>query len=103
MSNHRLNPFRYGNPISPPYFVGREDAVSTLFSRIRNGDSTAVVGGPHIGKSSLLRYIAFPDVQSEWLQDKESHAFVELDCQLFSEEYKPADFWGLVLAVLEQA
>lgn len=103
MSSHRLNPFRYGKPIPPQHFVGRREALGTLFSRLRNGDSTAIVGGPHIGKSSLLRYVTEPQVQTEWLHDLEQHVFIDIDCQSFPEQYKQADFWALVLSHIEQA
>ena len=41
-----LNPFLYGKPVPPPRFVGRREAVRTLFSRLNNGESTAIVGEP---------------------------------------------------------
>jgi ABC-type phosphate/phosphonate transport system ATPase subunit len=60
-----LNPFLYGKPVPPARFVGRRDAVRTLFSRLYNGESTAIVGEPHIGKSSLLRYVMDDDVRAQ--------------------------------------
>jgi hypothetical protein len=96
MNSHRLNPFRYGNPVPPEHFVGREDVVRTLFSRIHNGESTAIVGQPHSGKSSILRYIADEGVYSRWLGEPR-YAFVEINCHLLSESYQPADFWKQVL------
>ncbi len=50
-----LNPFLYGRPVPPSRFVGRKEAVRAIFGRTYNGESTVIVGQPHIGKSSLLR------------------------------------------------
>ena len=62
-----LNPFLYGKPVPATRFVGRQEAVRTVFSRLFNGESTAIVGEPHIGKSSLLYYVADAGVRAEWL------------------------------------
>jgi len=61
----QLNPFLYGTPVPPSRHIGRRDAVRTLLSRLYNGESTAIVGEPHIGKSSLLRCIADEAVRRE--------------------------------------
>ena len=45
--------FIYGRPVFPGEFIGRQDELNTIFDRISKGESTAVVGEPHIGKSSL--------------------------------------------------
>ena len=48
-----LNPFIYGKPVPVTQHINRQRELRTLFSRLRNGECTAVVGEPHIGKSSL--------------------------------------------------
>ena len=98
-----LNPFIYGKPVSSDRFIGGEGALGTLFSRIYNGESTAVVGEPHIGKSSILRYIADEKVRAEWLEEAtERCVFIEFDCHLLPGSYQPADFWRQVLIWIEQ-
>jgi hypothetical protein len=93
--------FVYGRPVSPERFVDRQYAVQTLFDRILNGDSTAIIGDPHIGKSSLLRYIQSPRAQSEWLEDEaEIFRFSRIDCHLLAGDFSPADFWRRALAPL---
>ena len=67
MMSFRPNPFRYGNPIPPDRFIGREAVVRRIFSRIRNGESSAIVGSLHFGKSSLLRYIGDEHVRETWI------------------------------------
>jgi hypothetical protein len=100
----QLNPFLYGTPVPPSRHIGRRDAVRTLLSRLYNGESTAIVGEPHIGKSSLLRYIADESVRREWLGKMwEQHLFVDIDCHLFPVECKPDDFWQQVLARVKAA
>ncbi len=98
------NPFRYGKPVPPSHFVGRQDAVRTVFNRIRVGDSTAVVGPPHIGKSSLLRYLADPQVRGPQLDGHPvRHAFVEIDCHLLPQSWQPENFWKRVWSRLRGA
>ena len=87
------NPFRYGKPVPPDRFVGRADVLRILFSRIGHGESTAVVGEPHMGKSSLLRYIADPRVQTDFGCDQTRVTFQCLDAHTLGEHATPADFW----------
>ncbi len=100
----RLNPFRYGKPVPPDSFVGRTQQIRTLFSRIANGESTAVVGMPHIGKSSLLRYISDSTVRGDWLAaDTERFGFVYFDCYLLQAQSDRSDFWSLVTSRIARA
>lgn len=97
-----LNPFRYGKPVPPNCFVGRQNAMRTVFARIYNGESSALVGTPHIGKTSFLHYIRDDATRAEWLGDAaEHHLFVDLDCHLLATDYEPANFWEEVLGNLE--
>ncbi len=99
-----LNPFLYGKPVPPTRFVGRQDAVRTIFSRLYNGESTAIVGEPHVGKSSLLYYVADETVRAQWLGEDTAKYFVaEMDCHMMSLQYTPAEFWQYALAEMPQA
>ena len=42
-----LNPFLYGKPVPPTQHIGRRTEIRTLFSRLANGESTAIVGEPN--------------------------------------------------------
>lgn len=98
------NPFRYGNPVPPDRFIGREDVVRTLFSRIYNGESTAIVGEPHIGKSSTLRYITHESIYQRWLNKADViNTFVVVDCHLLPESFRPPDIWEQILSHTETA
>jgi hypothetical protein len=100
----KLAPFIYGRPVSPDRFIDRLEVTQTLFSRISVGDSTAVVGEPHIGKSSLLHYVQSPHVRSEWLEDKAGNfLFSAMDCHLLAGDFSPADFWRRALAPLTES
>ncbi len=95
-----LNPFIYGNPVPVAQHVNRQRELRTLFSRLQRGESTAIVGEPRIGKTSLLRCLATPAVQREWLgAGAERLIPVELDfyAEWLSPAKTPVDFWGRVL------
>jgi tRNA U34 5-carboxymethylaminomethyl modifying GTPase MnmE/TrmE len=54
-----INPFFHGNPVSPNQFIDRDRELRYVTSRIINyGQSTAIVGEPRIGKTSLLHYLS---------------------------------------------
>ena len=64
---HTLNPFLYGKSVPPDRLIGRRDAVRTVFSRLANGESKALVGEPHIDNSSLLNCTLTPQVTANAL------------------------------------
>ena len=62
----RENPFTYGNPISDPArLFGRRREIEQVFTRLRNVEfeSSSIVGERRIGKTSILNYLAHPDVR----------------------------------------
>lgn len=102
MSPRPANPFRYGKPVHPDDLVGRAGALALICDRLYNAESTAVVGQPHIGKSSVLRYLR----DSERLDAHLGRADVRflaisLDCHQLAGSYQPADFWAFVLDRIE--
>ncbi|MCP4105151.1 MAG: hypothetical protein GY749_06385 [Desulfobacteraceae bacterium] len=46
------NPFYYGNPVSHKNFIGRAKELRRVIGRLLKGESTAIIGDPHIGKTS---------------------------------------------------
>ncbi|HEY5704770.1 MAG TPA: hypothetical protein VIS96_04270, partial [Terrimicrobiaceae bacterium] len=98
-----LNPFLYGKPVPPSKFVGRSDAVRTIFSRLYNRESTAIVGAPHIGKSSILSYVADCEIRAAWLGERAAnYVFAEIDCHMVPRQFSPAEFWSHTLADVPQ-
>jgi AAA+ ATPase superfamily predicted ATPase len=76
------NPFVYGGPVGLDGFIGRRHEVNLLFGQITNAmrGSVAVVGERRIGKTSLLHYVAAPDVIRQWNLDETSSLFLFVDC-----------------------
>lgn len=65
----KAHPFIYGRPVKPGEFVDRDSELRTIFNRLRHGESTAIVGEPHIGKTSLLLKLADDATQRQCLGD----------------------------------
>ena len=99
------NPFTYGNPISDPdRFFGRSREVEQVFNRLRNaeGESSSIVGGRRIGKSSLLNYIANPDVRRQYGMDPAHSTFVYVDLQMVDNQTTPARLWQRLLSQMNR-
>ncbi len=97
MSQSQRNPFIYGRPVPTGRFIGRLPEVRTLFSRLANGESTAVVGEPHIGKSSLLAFLSDANTQHAWISDiVDRQLFAEIDCHLIAANFTIPQFWQMI-------
>jgi nucleoside phosphorylase len=87
-------PFIYGRALQPEEFLNREAELRSLFSRLRSAQSTAIVGEPHIGKTSLLLKLADERTQQVYLEDDAQSILVSyLDLQPIADDYSPRDFW----------
>ena len=96
-------PFIYGRPVRSSEFLDRENELRTIFNRLRNGESTAVVGEPHIGKTSLLLQLADEATQRAYLGDDARCLVVSsLDLHPIGSEYSPAAFWEEALEPLRE-
>lgn len=99
--------FIYGRPVRGAEFLNREAELRAIFNRLRNGESTTVVGEPHIGKSSMLQYLARPEAQQAHLGDEAKNLIVSgLDLHPIGGDYSPRAFWEEALeplAALEDA
>ncbi len=104
MLNPPHNPFIYGKPVPTGRFIGRQREVSTVFNRLYNGESTAIVGEPHIGKTSLLNYIADESTRCEWIEQVfAAHCLRRLRLPSDRGRLHPKGFWQQVLpSVAEQ-
>ena len=67
--------------MSPDQFLDRRREVRRLVGRIVNrGQSSAIVGEPRVGKTSLLEYLAAPKLRAEQYDaDREQLLFTYLD------------------------
>lgn len=90
-----MNPFLPFTPVSGPNFIDRNEVLSTVFGRVQRlaPSHTAIIGNPHVGKTSLLLQMARPEVFSQQVSQPERYAIVEIDFQLFGESKTPNDFW----------
>src|SRR2546421_3550697 len=92
----RVNPFTYGNPISAPMrFFGRQYEAGLVFSRLCNAEfeSSSLVGERRVGKTSLLNYLAHPDVRHAHGLDLDSYIFVYEDLQMIEKDTTPVRLW----------
>lgn len=103
-TRRRVNPFIYDRPVPPLSFFGRRDMLRAVFSKLYTGQSVAILGEPHIGKSSLLNYLADEAVRERWLSGAPAwYFFTMVDCQAIPAEATPADFWREALTALPYA
>jgi predicted MPP superfamily phosphohydrolase len=95
------NSFIYGRATHSEEFVNREDVLSAVFNRLYNGESTAIVGEPHIGKTSLLQKLTDEDVQCTYLEDSASSLLISyLDLLPIGPDYNSRAFWEEAMAPL---
>lgn len=77
------NPYHVDGPVlDPKSFFGRADARRQLRSRLQNMGSSAIIGFPQMGKSSLLHYLShYEPFDAAW---RFLFADVELKAQRFA-------------------
>lgn len=99
--NRLPNPFIYGKPIPPEYFVGREEEITACFNTLAGPvrGSIAISGEPRVGKTSLLTYVAQIGAAEGWGHPYTRNHFVFLDCQSIS-RFSPTRFWHRVLDLM---
>jgi len=95
--------FIYGRPVRPGEFLNRDAELRTIFNRLHNCESTAIVGEPHIGKSSLLLKLADATTQKTYLGDDSRCLIISLlDLHPIGSDYTPTNFWEEVLEPLRE-
>ena len=95
------NPFIFGGPVPPRYFIGREKEVRTVLDRLANPahGSTAVSGEARIGKTSFLHYISSPEIAETWGLSPGKYVFIVVDSQTIV-PFSLMGFWRYVLKSL---
>lgn len=102
--NAQLSPFIFGRSLSPAEFSGRGVELNRLAGRLFTGQSIAVIGQPHIGKTSLLEYIRDENVRQRRFEERFSRSFfVFLDILAAQGIRMQADFWRHVLSCLRDS
>ncbi|MCF2150124.1 ATP-binding protein [Desmonostoc muscorum LEGE 12446] len=92
----------HDSPDSPELFVGRESEIDAAFEQIYNRSHLAIWGGPGMGKTSFLRYIASasPQVWQEHKLDSSQAVIVRFSCKTIL-PFTPSGFWKKVLSFLK--
>lgn len=89
-----VNPFAAGPIVDPNNFIGRRHEIDILLSALENRLSICIIGEPHIGKSSLLHYIAY----GSWRKSEHPRLiFVLRDGMNLGERNTHVEFWQSVL------
>jgi hypothetical protein len=98
-----INPFIYSRAVLPSEFVGRETEIKGLRSRLATGQSTAIIGLPHVGKTSLINYVSDPHIRkSRFGQQFDKDVFRVLDAHMLRAIKSQAEFWEYALSPLTE-
>lgn len=93
------SPFISGNPVYPENFINREPELGRIAGRIlSHGQSSAIIGEPRSGKTSILHYLMASETQKELYENRgESLLFSYVDSQILGEHFKLPQFWEYVI------
>ncbi|PIE33756.1 hypothetical protein CSA56_10550 [candidate division KSB3 bacterium] len=93
-----VTPFVYGRALRPTEFFDRQEGLRRLLGRLITGQSTAIVGQPHIGKTSFLNYLLNDNVRRQVVGDKlDQNIFSYIDSQMLGHDFNQVAFWKQVL------
>lgn len=98
------NPFYYGNPTPGEIFVGRTKELKRIKNRIcSRAQSTAIIGEPKTGKTSLFERLESLDTWQDLLTPSSRHVlFRYLDAQTLGAGFTQEQFWGHALQPLHE-
>jgi len=93
------NPFFYGGPVSPDQFIDRLPELRHTVGRIINhGQSTAIVGEPRSGKTSMLSYLTAAEAYKRFYSPAGKRLlFPFIDAQTLGRQFDQAQFWEYAL------
>ncbi|NEQ82229.1 MAG: ATP-binding protein [Moorea sp. SIO2I5] len=95
------NPFTYGQPVPPERFVGRRSEIMAAFDQIYQRSNLAIWGGPAMGKTSFLEFLASPQVWQHYGQDPSKAVIVLLSCESI-QPFTAGRFWQEVFSLLQE-
>lgn len=100
-NNH--NPFIFGRAVQGNEFFHRENELYSVFNRLRTGQSVAIIGEPHVGKTSFLLKLFDKETQSKYLDDDDKKLILTyLDLHPINPDYTTIQFWEEILSPLEK-
>jgi len=97
-------PYQYTTPISSPdQFFNRSSEITRITSRIaaERPQSVSIVGGPRMGKTSIVNYLCHPDVQAQYLDDPTKNLLLHLDLNKLKPE-TPEQFFQCIAQALSK-
>ena len=95
------SPFVHGGPVAPADFLNRRRELRRLLNRLEKGQATAVVGQPHTGKTSLLRFVMDKVKRDGIVGNKLDPCwFRDIDSHMLSKTFNQPAFWAHVLEPL---
>jgi AAA ATPase-like protein len=98
-----VNPFIHGRAVAPGDLVGRDKEVRRLCGRLAAGQSTAIIGMPHVGKTSLIRCLEDAEYRTACVGDLLSQdVFSYLDAQTLHGAQHQGEFWARALAPVRE-
>ena len=100
----KLNPFSYGNVIDSHKFLNREKPLRRIVRRlVTKGQSSAIIGEPRIGKTSLLGYLSATETRRKLYENAaDKIVFSSLDSHMFPQAFTPENFWEQALSPLKE-
>ena len=91
------NPFFYGGVIKERHlFINRQLEVIEIYEAILASASVSVIGERRVGKSSLLRYLADPEVAQQYGLDSRQYLFAYFEFLGFP-SITPSSLWRRLL------
>ncbi len=97
----KISPFIYGRAVTPTEFHNRRRTLRRLLGRLGTGQSTALIGQPHVGKTSLLNYLMDDQHRRALVGDGMDRCILSyLDSHMLGGHFTPSDFWAQGLAPL---
>ncbi len=92
------SPFVHGGPVPPNEFLNRQRELRRVLNRLEKGQATAIVGQPHTGKTSLLRYVLDKVKRDGIIGGKLDRCwFREVDSHMLGRKFDQSAFWAFVL------
>lgn len=94
------SPFIYSRAVTFGESIGRTSELRRLLSRLTSRQSTAIIGQPHIGKTSLLK--ASQAHPNQLVEEFVQYTLSFLDAHSLHDITSQTTFWKLALSPLEE-
>lgn len=87
------NPFIPGTPALGKYFINRTEEQIDIYGRLATGCSVAIIGNPHIGKTSLLKKLKENKGTKKFGLSSKNNIIVSVDFGTILTSHTVLDFW----------